>query len=186
MDPFKLVHAWEGRPDEYAAYFLYERMQGDGCVDAQGRVELVQRNGMFSQTPTAYTRKALAKFIRPRIINSQHVVKVDCQIHLFTCINFMKEQQIVETKKNRQARLNADITLLNDKEREELGYLNRWLHEKQMSSYFTQFDEYTQEYFIRMYRLVLSDGDAFFAAERDVRDIVGDKLFEALAAKPHH
>ena len=184
MESFKLIHIWEGRPDEYAAYFLHERMKADGCVDKDGKIELVQRNGMFCQAPTTYTRKDLIRLIKPRIVHTDHIVKIECQIHPLTCINFQKEQKVVAQKQNRQEELTANISLLSDKEREELIYLKRWLHESQVRAYFTQYDEYTQEYFVRMYRLTLSDGESFFAPEQDVRDIIGNSLFDGLSAKP--
>lgn len=180
MERFKLVHVWEGRPDEYAAYFLHERMKADGCVDKDGRVELVQRNGMFCQAPTLYERKELARLLRPRVIHADHIIRIECQIHPLTCINFAKEQTVVAAKQAKLDELSANISLLSDREREELIYLKRWLHENQVRAYFTQYDEYTHEYFVRMYQLTLSDSDTFFTPEQDVRPIIGEKLFEAL------
>lgn len=185
MEPFKLIHAWEGRPDEYAAYFLYERMKHDGCVDSEGKIELVQRDGMFCQAPVPYTPAKLSRLIRNRIININHIIKIDCEIHPVSCVNFKKEQQIVYEKQNQQAILNNNISLLSDKEREELAHLNRWLHEKQIRTYFTQYDEYIQEYFVRMYQITLSDGEAIFIPELDLRSIIGNSLFEQLTIKPN-
>ncbi|RRD90507.1 hypothetical protein [Conchiformibius steedae] len=181
---FRLVQTWEGNPDEYAANFLYKRMIEDGCVNADGKVELIQRTGMFCPAPAPHSKQDLERRIRARIININRISEIYCQLHCLTCINFRKEEAVAQRKQARQQDLLANQSILSDREREELLYLNRWLHDKKERSYFTQYDEYIQEYCIKMYRVVLSDSESFLVPKDDVRKIVGDELLLQLSEKP--
>ncbi|UOP04311.1 hypothetical protein [Conchiformibius kuhniae] len=181
---FQLVQTWEGNPDEYAAYFLYKKLKEDGCVNADGKVELIQRSGMFCPAPSPHSREDLGKRIRARIININRISEIYCQIHCLTCINFQKEEEVARRKHTRQQDLLANQSILSDREREELLYLNRWLHDRKERSYFTQYDEYVQEYCIKMYKVFLSDAESFLVPKNDVMKIVGEELLLQLSEKP--
>lgn len=184
MEPFQLIQTWEGNPDEYAAYFMYKRLKDDGCINNEGKIELVQRTGMFCPVPNPYSKQDLGKRIRARIININRISEIYCQLHCFTCINFLKEEEVANQKRARQQDLVSNQMLLTEREREELLYLNRWLHDKKERSYFTQYDEYIQEYYVKIYKVVLSDAESFFVPKEDIVKIIGEEMTAQLSERP--